>query len=103
MCNYCNQFLRKIKFSWNGECFLVITLFTDTPIDFGKLMVSKELDLIYGYGKTGLMGCVAKAVHDGGRNVLGIMPRFFSGILFSLFTEKYFLYSFNFSSFQTLS
>ena len=42
-------------------------------------MVSKELHLIYGYGKTGLMGSVAKAVHGGGGNVTGIMPSFFTG------------------------
>ena len=42
-------------------------------------MVSHELDLIYGYGKTGLMGCVAKAVHEGGRKVTGISPQFFTG------------------------
>ena len=42
-------------------------------------MVKKELDLVYGYGKTGLMGCVAKAASDGGRKVTGITPKFFIG------------------------
>ena len=45
-------------------------------------MVQKELDLIYRSGVTGLMGSVAKAVHDGGRKVTGIIPKFFAGILF---------------------
>ena len=53
--------------------------FFSLETEFGNLIVKKELDLVYGYGKTGLMGCVAKAVCDGGRKVTGITPKFFIG------------------------
>ena len=79
---FCSELLELLYRAINVEC----SFFLLFHLDFGKLMVSKELDLIYGYGKTGLMGCVAKAVHGGGRNVLGIMPMFFSG--------SYFVFSF---------
>jgi predicted Rossmann-fold nucleotide-binding protein len=35
------------------------------------LKVERKLDLVYGGGSGGLMGLVSKAVHDGGRHVLG--------------------------------
>jgi len=43
-------------------------------------MVYDNLDLIYGYGKTGLMGRVSKAVHEGRRKVTGIIPKLFIGM-----------------------
>jgi len=42
----------------------------------GRCLVKHKVDLIYGSGQDGLMGRVAKAVFDGGRQVLGIVPRF---------------------------
>lgn len=38
-------------------------------------MVKRNLDLVYGGGSVGLMGVIAGAVHSGGRNVLGVIPR----------------------------
>ncbi|MCL7049374.1 hypothetical protein MKW94_003146 [Papaver nudicaule] len=37
--------------------------------------VERRIDLVYGGGSIGLMGLVSQAVHDGGRHVLGIIPR----------------------------
>ncbi|KAE9465635.1 hypothetical protein C3L33_02457, partial [Rhododendron williamsianum] len=37
--------------------------------------VERRIDLVYGGGSVGLMGLVSQAVHDGGRHVLGIIPR----------------------------
>ncbi|XP_050363963.1 LOW QUALITY PROTEIN: cytokinin riboside 5'-monophosphate phosphoribohydrolase LOG5 [Argentina anserina] len=44
-------------------------------IELGQELVSRRLDLVYGGGSIGLMGLVSQAVHDGGRKVLGIIPR----------------------------
>ncbi|PNY00376.1 cytokinin riboside 5'-monophosphate phosphoribohydrolase, partial [Trifolium pratense] len=37
--------------------------------------VERRIDLVYGGGSVGLMGLVSQAVHDGGRHVLGVIPR----------------------------
>ncbi|URD89764.1 Cytokinin riboside 5'-monophosphate phosphoribohydrolase [Musa troglodytarum] len=37
--------------------------------------VQRSIDLVYGGGSIGLMGLVSQAVHDGGRHVLGVIPR----------------------------
>ncbi|KAG6693795.1 hypothetical protein I3842_09G019100 [Carya illinoinensis] len=39
------------------------------------LQVERRIDLVYGGGSVGLMGIVSQAVHDGGRHVLGVIPR----------------------------
>ncbi|CAD5173074.1 unnamed protein product [Musa acuminata subsp. malaccensis] len=45
-------------------------------IQLGKeLVVERNIDLVYGGGSVGLMGLVSQAVFDGGRHVLGIIPR----------------------------
>ncbi|KAI3447589.1 hypothetical protein Pfo_004254 [Paulownia fortunei] len=38
-------------------------------------MVSRNIDLVYGGGSIGLMGLVSQAVHDGGRHVIGVIPK----------------------------
>ncbi|URE36827.1 Cytokinin riboside 5'-monophosphate phosphoribohydrolase [Musa troglodytarum] len=39
------------------------------------LAVKNGIDLVYGGGSIGLMGLVSHAVHDGGRHVLGVIPK----------------------------
>ncbi|KAG2309155.1 hypothetical protein Bca52824_028903 [Brassica carinata] len=39
------------------------------------LKVERKIDLVYGGGSVGLMGLISQAVHDGGRHVLGIIPK----------------------------
>jgi len=41
----------------------------------GQELVDRGLDLVYGGGSIGLMGVIAAAVDEGGRDVLGIIPR----------------------------
>jgi uncharacterized protein (TIGR00730 family) len=43
---------------------------------FGEEMARRELTLVYGGGKVGLMGIVADAVMAVGGNVVGVIPRF---------------------------
>uniref|UniRef100_A0ACD6A818 Uncharacterized protein n=1 Tax=Avena sativa TaxID=4498 RepID=A0ACD6A818_AVESA len=48
--------------------------FSAAALDLGKQLVERKLDLVYGGGSGGLMGLVSKAVHEGGRHVLGVNP-----------------------------
>ncbi|RAL51734.1 unnamed protein product [Cuscuta campestris] len=49
--------------------------YQEAAIELGKLLVERRIDLVYGGGSVGLMGLVSQAVHDGGRHVLGVIPR----------------------------
>lgn len=42
----------------------------------GRAAVAHGWGLVYGGGKTGLMGAVARAVKDGGGRVVGVIPEF---------------------------
>ncbi|EEF52702.1 cytokinin riboside 5'-monophosphate phosphoribohydrolase LOG1 isoform X1 [Ricinus communis] len=44
-------------------------------IQLGHQLVEKNIDLVYGGGSIGLMGLVSQAVYDGGRHVLGVIPK----------------------------
>ncbi len=44
--------------------------------DFGREMAARGWGLVYGGGKTGLMGSVARAVKAGGGPVIGVIPDF---------------------------
>jgi uncharacterized protein (TIGR00730 family) len=43
---------------------------------FGKQLADEGIRLVYGGGGVGLMGACAKAVHNNGGAVLGVMPEF---------------------------
>uniref|UniRef100_A0A1S4BX87 Cytokinin riboside 5'-monophosphate phosphoribohydrolase n=3 Tax=Nicotiana TaxID=4085 RepID=A0A1S4BX87_TOBAC len=49
--------------------------YQEAAIDLGKELVERRIDLVYGGGSIGLMGLVSQAVHDGGRHVLGVIPK----------------------------
>lgn len=44
-------------------------------IQLGKQLVERKIDLVYGGGSIGLMGLISQAVYDGGRHVLGVIPK----------------------------
>src|SRR5690242_4706036 len=44
--------------------------------DLGREMVAQGWGLVYGGGKTGLMGAVARAVKQNGGRVVGVIPEF---------------------------
>ncbi|PKI63867.1 hypothetical protein CRG98_015750 [Punica granatum] len=46
--------------------------YKDAAVELGKELVARNIDLVYGGGSIGLMGLVSRAVHDGGRHVLGL-------------------------------
>ncbi|KAK6147332.1 hypothetical protein DH2020_018244 [Rehmannia glutinosa] len=47
--------------------------YQEAAVELGNQL--KRIDLVYGGGSVGLMGLVSQAVHDGGRHVLGVIPR----------------------------
>nr|GMD17592.1 cytokinin riboside 5'-monophosphate phosphoribohydrolase log3 [Ipomoea batatas] len=49
--------------------------YKEAAIELGKELVSRNIDLVYGGGSIGLMGLVSQAVYNGGRHVLGVIPK----------------------------
>ncbi|HET7460803.1 MAG TPA: TIGR00730 family Rossman fold protein, partial [Longimicrobium sp.] len=43
--------------------------------EVGRVLVEREVGLVYGGGKVGLMGAVADAVLAGGGQVTGVIPQ----------------------------
>jgi uncharacterized protein (TIGR00730 family) len=50
--------------------------FVATARHFGEVLATNRIGLVYGCGSTGLMGTIARAVHDHGGEVIGIIPEF---------------------------
>ncbi|CAF1832110.1 hypothetical protein Bca4012_030255 [Brassica carinata] len=51
------------------------TSYRDAAIELGAELVSKNIDLVYGGGSIGLMGLISQAVYNGGRHVIGVIPK----------------------------
>ncbi|PPR84989.1 hypothetical protein GOBAR_AA35723 [Gossypium barbadense] len=49
--------------------------YQNAAIELGRELVSRNIDLVYGGGSIGLMGLVSQAVLDGGRHVIGVIPK----------------------------
>ena len=47
--------------------------YTAAARQFGEILAHNGIRLIYGCGSTGLMGTIARAVHDNGGEVTGII------------------------------
>lgn len=52
-------------------------IYKETARDLGRGMGRLGIGLIYGGASIGLMGCVARGVHEAGGHVVGVLPRFF--------------------------
>jgi len=50
--------------------------YLDLATRFGRALAQRGLRMVYGGGAVGLMGRSARAAHEAGGDVLGIMPRF---------------------------
>lgn len=50
--------------------------YLDLASRFGAALAQRGIRLVYGGGRVGLMGRVAKATHENGGQVLGVMPHF---------------------------
>lgn len=51
-------------------------IYREVATDLGRRMGRNGIGLIYGGGAIGLMGCVARGVHEADGNVVGVLPRF---------------------------
>lgn len=49
--------------------------YAEAARDLGKLLLDRNLGLVYGGGNVGLMGILADVVLDGGGEVLGVIPK----------------------------
>ena len=58
-----------------GSKIGVNPLFEEHAIWLGKTMAEKNMQLIYGGGRVGLMGAIANAVMQNGGKVIGIIPK----------------------------
>lgn len=47
----------------------------DATVALGRLLVERDLELVYGGGAVGLMGLIADTVMEGGGRVTGVIPR----------------------------
>lgn len=52
-------------------------VYKETATDLGRNLGRLGLNLIYGGASIGLMGCVARGVHEFGGRVTGVLPEFF--------------------------
>lgn len=50
--------------------------FAEAARNFGVIMASNDIDLVFGGGTVGMMGAIAKSVIDHGGQVTGIIPEF---------------------------
>lgn len=60
-----------------GSNFGNSPIFEDVTIQFADCMIQRNLSLVYGGGSRGLMGVVAKRLHDAGLQVIGVSPKRF--------------------------
>ncbi|MBT5551445.1 MAG: TIGR00730 family Rossman fold protein [Nitrospina sp.] len=51
--------------------------FKNTALELGRELGDKGIDLVYGGASIGLMGCVARGVHEKKGRVIGVLPEFF--------------------------
>ncbi|XP_022753873.1 cytokinin riboside 5'-monophosphate phosphoribohydrolase LOG1-like [Durio zibethinus] len=49
--------------------------YREATIELGMELVSRNIDLVYGGGSIGLMGLISQVVFDGGRHVIGVIPK----------------------------
>jgi len=54
----------------------VASRYMEAASAFGALMAEQKLTLVYGGGKVGLMGAVARSVHANGGRVIGVIPHY---------------------------
>jgi uncharacterized protein (TIGR00730 family) len=59
-----------------GSSESTLPAYHDLATRFGEALAQRGLRMVYGGGSIGLMGRAAKAAHNAGGDVLGVMPRF---------------------------
>jgi uncharacterized protein (TIGR00730 family) len=59
-----------------GSAFGKDLAYKQAAHDLGQILAGADMRLVYGGGGVGLMGEIARSVHEAGGKVLGIMPKF---------------------------
>ena len=71
------------RISMNSICVFcsssnsIDNIYVETATDLGHRIGQLGLDLVYGGASIGLMGAVARATHEKGGRVVGVIPEFF--------------------------
>jgi cytokinin riboside 5'-monophosphate phosphoribohydrolase len=60
-----------------GSSESVDNSYKSVATELGRAIGKKGIDLVYGGASIGLMGCVARGVHEEKGKVIGILPEFF--------------------------
>ena len=58
----------------------VDAVYLEAATDLGRRMGQSGIDLVYGGASIGLMGALARGVHEKGGKVTGVLPKFFKTI-----------------------
>ena len=58
-----------------GSSFGTSPAYAETAAAFGRELARRGLSLVYGGGNIGLMGVLAKAAHEAGAKVIGVIPK----------------------------
>jgi len=58
-----------------GSAFGSEPAYRQAAVELGELLVRRQIVLVYGGGKVGLMGVIADAVMEGGGRVIGVLPQ----------------------------
>lgn len=61
-----------------GSSDRVPSVYLDSAFEMGQVIGRQGLQLVYGAGKTGLMGAVAEGVLSAGGKVVGVIPELFN-------------------------
>jgi uncharacterized protein (TIGR00730 family) len=54
-------------------------IYIDKTEELGRIMARRGIGLVFGAGAQGLMGACARGAYEEKGNIIGIVPRFFSG------------------------
>ena len=57
-----------------GSAHTISETYKEAAREFGAMLARREITLVFGGGRVGLMGIVADAVLDGGGEVIGVIP-----------------------------
>ena len=72
---------------YGGASPFVNQKYLDTAYELGKELAKRGHSLVYGGGARGLMGAVARGVHEEQGHILGISPRIFETVDGELFEK----------------
>jgi uncharacterized protein (TIGR00730 family) len=57
-----------------------IPIYTEASISLGNVIAKKDITMVYGGGKVGLMGVIADAMLEQNGNIIGVTPQFLADI-----------------------